>query len=157
MRRRVVVSMSLLLAVGVACDDSSTPEAAPRPAECTEPEFEPTYLPWVKGSIPEPEQFAAQLNFTEQWVTPSGAKQVAKVTLVRTYRPWKETTHMPEVPVRGTEGHLIWIGDPGVGELALPWSEGDEPCDHYVLYLLDQSLNEREAEREMGRISRSLR
>ena len=157
MRAGTVVLLSVLVAVGAACDDGSSPEAAQRPAECTEAEFGPTYLPWEKGSVPDPEQFSAQLNFTEQWVTPSGAKRVGNLTFVRAYRPWEGNQYMPKVPVRGTEGRLVWIGDPGTGQLALQWSEGDEPCDHYGLHLFLQKVSERETEREMAKISRSLR
>ena len=161
MTRRVVgpvgAALSLLLVMGVACDDAtSTPEATAR-TECTEPEFAPTYLPWEKGSIPEPELFFAQGNATAQWVTPADANRAARVSLVRAARPWKDNDEFPEVPVRGTQGRLVWIGDPGTGELSLQWSEGDEPCDHYAIYMLIQSISQRDAEKEMVRISRSLR
>ena len=153
---RLVVALPLLLVVGVACEETTTPAAEKR-VECEGPEFAPTYLPWEKGSIPEPELFFAQGNATAQWVTPADAKTPARVSLVRAARPWKDTKHMPLVPVRGTEGWLVWIGDPGTGELSLQWSEGDQPCDHYAIYLLLPSVSQREAEQEMARISRSLR
>lgn len=153
--RRVVVWLALLLVLGTACDATSTPQA--RPAECAEPEFGPTYLPWEKTSIPEPEMFFGQGNATAQWVTSPNAKRAGRVSLVRAQRPWKDNEEFPGVPVRGTQGRLVWIGDPGVGELSLQWSEGDQTCDHYALYMLIQSIPQREAEREMVRISRSLR
>lgn len=154
--RGVAVSLPLLLMIGVSCEATTTPEATKR-IECDEPEFAPTYLPWEKDSIPEPELFFGQGNATAQWVTPSSAKRVGRVSLVRAARPWKDNEEFPEVPVRGTEGRLVWIGDPGTGELSLQWSEGDEPCDFYAIYMLIQSIPQREAEKEMARISRSLR
>ena len=154
--KRVVVFLCGLMVMGVACNETAEPEATKR-IECTEPEFAPTYLPWEKGSIPEPELFFAQGNATAQWVAPADAKSPGKVSLVRAARPWKTyEREFPIVPVRGTEGTLVWIGDPGTGELSLQWSEGDQPCDHYAIYLLLPSVSQRDAEKEMARISRSL-
>lgn len=155
--RLIAASVPLLLALGTACDaGTSAPEA--RPTECTEPEFAPTYLPWEKKSIPEPEMFFGQGNATAQWVTPPDAKRAGRVSLVRAARPWKTyEREFRTVPVRDTEGALVWIGDPGTGELSLQWSEGDEPCEFYAIYMLIQSMPQREAEKEMSRIARSLR
>ena len=153
--RRATLLILLLLALG-ACD-SGEPEAAPGPTNCEAAEFGPTYLPWEKGSIPDPESFTVQLNTISQWTTPEGAKNVVSVELVRRYNPWDDNEDFPLVPVRGTEGHLVWIGDPGVGQLSLQWLEGDEPCDNYGLYLLLPGASQRKAESEMARISRSLR
>lgn len=36
------------------------------------------------------------------------------------------------VRVRGTTGHLVWVGDPGVGELALEWRDRPGPCGAYL-------------------------
>ncbi len=151
---RVLMAVHLALAL-VACDGPASRDTAD-PGPCTAPEFGPTYLPWEKR-VPEPETFSAQLNFIQQWIAPSSYGSAATVGLVRRYLPWEDHKDFPKVPVRGNEGRLVWIGDPGVGELSLQWSEGDEPCDNYGLYLLDRTLNERQAENELAHVARSLR
>ena len=41
----------------------------------------------------------------------------------------------PQAEVRGHVGDLMWIGDPGVGGVALSWREGPGPCTTYELHL----------------------
>lgn len=145
------------IAVSLVACDSGEPEATAQPTECDAAGFAPTYLPWEEEPVPEPEMFTAQLNNIQQWTTPANAKTVVQVALVRRYRPWEDNKEFPKVPVRGTEGRLVWIGDPGVGQLSLQWSEGEEVCDNYGLYLTMPAVSQRKAEAEMARISRSLR
>jgi hypothetical protein len=158
---RGAITVLVLCLAFVACDSEEpepTPEATPEATACEAAEFAPTYLPWVKGnSIPEPETFTAQLNTTQHWTTPEGAKNVVAVDLVRRYQPWEDHEDFQKVPVRGTEGRLVWIGDPGVGQLSLQWSEGEEICDNYGIYLTLPGASQRKAEAEMARISKSLR
>ena len=125
---------------------------------CSAPDFAPTYLPWAKkGDLPEPEVFGAQLNSITQWVAPPSYGSAATIGLIRRYHPWDDEGKFPKVPVHGNEGLLVWVGDPGVGELSLHWSEGDEPCDNYGLSMVNRKLGERGAERELARVARSLR
>lgn len=152
-----VLVAALFLVFLAACNEGDSPSEEPTANACETPGFAPTYLPWKKGSIPEPETFTAQLNTILQWTTPAGAKNVVSVELVRRHNPWEDNKEFPKVPVRGTEGRLVWIGDSGVGQLSLQWSEGDDPCDNYGLYLLLPGASQRKAEAEMARISRSLR
>lgn len=156
---RFVMASVVVLVVGVACDaaDPMSPEAKQTPVDCAAPEFAPTYLPWDDGQIAAPETRSEGRDAISEWNAQGRAKFKPRVSLVRRYHAWTDTKHYPKLPVRGTEGYVVWIGDPGVGELSLRWSEGDQPCDHYALYVLDQSLNERQAENELARISRSLR
>jgi len=153
MRRALVVLPFLVLLA--ACDAGGSEEVA-APVACEAPAFAPTEFPW-NGPTSEPETFSAQLNSISQWLPPPDYKQAATLTLVRRYNPWEDTEGSAEVPVRGTQGRVVWIGDPGTGEVSLQWSEGDASCEHYGLYLLHQSLAEREAEKELARIARSLR
>ena len=59
------------------------------------------------------------------------------------------------VKVRGHPAYLVWIGDPGVGQLALFWNE-DGPCEAYSLHLLYQGASQRATEREIMKIGRGL-
>ena len=154
MRRAALLT---LLPLAFAACDSGEPTSAPEATACAGAEFAPTYLPWEKGDVPGPETFTAQLNTIQHWTTPEGAKNVMSVELIRRYRPWEDNEDFPVVPVRGTEGHLVWVGDPGVGQLSLQWSEGDEVCDNYGLYLTMPGASQRKTEAEMARIARSLR
>jgi hypothetical protein len=60
------------------------------------------------------------------------------------------------VEIRGVDGHLIWVGDPGVGELVAAWSEGSAECESYRLHLRLPGRTEQETERERRRIAASL-
>lgn len=155
MNKRVLVTLPLLLALS-ACDSAGSNDTAD-PGGCSTPEFAPTYLPWAKGSVPEPQIFSAQLNSISQWTASSKYGSAATVGLVRRYRAWDDNDGFPTVPVRGTQGRLVWVGSPGVGELSLQWSEGEQACDHYGLFMVNRKLGERGAERELTRIARSLR
>jgi hypothetical protein len=62
----------------------------------------------------------------------------------------------PTTEVRGTTGYLVWVGDPGVGDLALTWFEGSGPCRSFSLHFRDPALSQRKAEAMIERIARSL-
>lgn len=58
--------------------------------------------------------------------------------------------------VRSQIGYIVWVGDPGVGELTLPWAEGSEPCQTYLLALLTHGFAEEQAEQEIKAVAGSL-
>ena len=65
-------------------------------------------------------------------------------------------SEFPTVRVRGVNGHLVWIGDPGIGELALTWKEGDQLCRWYTLSVSSVGLTQREAEVVVQEVAASL-
>jgi hypothetical protein len=128
--------------------------------ECSPVPFAPSYLPWLSEGepVPRPEQRSeAQGDLLMTW-SGGGRRgwEGAGITLVTLFVTPEPGQDAMTVPVRGTEGALTWIGDPGVGELSLTWSEDGAPCGSYRLHLLAGSLTERQAEAELLRIAESL-
>jgi hypothetical protein len=130
---------------------------------CDPPSFRPSYLPWVKAGdpIPPPEERRDGRNVVLTWLGDSGSdRRRPYVSLVAEYRSSLAASvdHSPTsaIDVRGTTGYVSWVGDPGVGELAVVWSENDQPCGTFSLHLLDSEFSEARAESEIKQVAVSL-
>ena len=159
-----MIALTSVLALGLvvltaACFGEqavSIPEG-PEGGRCAPARFSPTYFPW-RGFKQGPGLVTSEgSDSIVQWFPPTKSPAETYLTLTSHFEPPADLGEFPKVPVHGRDGRLVWIGDPGVGELALYWSEGDEACDHYSLHLLDRSFSEREAEDELARVARSLK
>jgi hypothetical protein len=115
-------------------------------SDCDAPSFRPTYLPWLgEGElVPEPRESIAKTGdriFT--WDGPEGS-YVSLVRHAEVIGAGVDTDG--SIRVRGYPAWLQWIGDPGVGELALMWEEASTPCEGYSLRLLLPAEGETEAD-----------
>lgn len=125
-------------------------------ATCQGPAVEPTYLPWLRPAerVPPPQiQTDEERNIAVWFADLERAWDGAYVTLSADS---EEPEGLESVEVRGRTGYLTWVGDPGVGELALRWREAEGSCGTYHLALGTQGLSETRAEREVVRIADSL-
>ena len=140
----------------------TTKEEDPASAQCPAAPYTVSRLPWLEAgseiSAPElvTEGKASLLVWFEDPVERWNGRHVA---LTRSTHPLisGSLTEFPTVSVRGQLGHLIWVGDPGVGGLSIVWTEPSaEPCAWYSLTLLSQGMSEGQAETEIRRIAASL-
>lgn len=158
---------------GAGAKPHSTPINNQERIRCDPPPFRPTYLPWLRSteSVPFPDKTRVGRNGTSlSWYAtgrpgwqadPPEITSDSFVALERTLRPRFRVSkdHRPDYPiveVRGTKARLTWVGDPGVGGLAVFWSEGASTCDSFALHFLAQNLAEKDAEREAKKIARSI-
>lgn len=174
--RRKIVLMALVAALMfVACagGDDSAPEPQTADPEVTETEsaspttasaklcdpapFAPTYLPWYRsGSLPEPEIYENGKDAILVWfgTAPEDDSDASvHADLSTTYKnraPDSGTT----MRVRGEEGTLTW--NPKFSEMALRWTERDEPCGYYGLFLTDTTQSRTWHEEEIAKIAESL-
>jgi hypothetical protein len=131
-------------------DDPAEDDAAPTDgtlAGCPPPNLWPTVLPWVDQgqTVPPPDLIHygtdADPNGRLVWAADPDAFDTAGfsdtdvVVVARLHDHEPFGGDVPEVEVRGRTAQLMWIGDPGVGELQLVWSEGNGPCDTYAVGL----------------------
>jgi hypothetical protein len=63
----------------------------------------------------------------------------------------------PVTRVRGQPARLVWIGDPGVGEVALTWREGSGSCRWHVLTLSSTGKSQKDAESALKEVAASVR
>ena len=156
----VTLAISLSLVLSACASGGAADDAQPAAGPCDPAGFHPTYLPWGKEDPNDPQQSARDKDAVLVWTGPSGdGKGRAAVSLVTRYETidGDELDEFPSAPVRDTRGWLVWVGDPGGGELSLLWEETVEACGSYELHLLDQSLSESDAEKEIKAIAESLR
>lgn len=155
--RRLAAAVAALSLVVVACGPAEdaplaaregTPSPSPDPdgvgLVCPLPEFRPGWLPWLAEGEPVPEP-------DETWHDPESsgfdwlgddeaeAWHGPVVSLSRSPHPDVEPgtdDNFRPVEVRGHAGELRWVGDPGIGELAVWWREADGACGVYRLGVL---------------------
>lgn len=117
-------------------------------------------LPWlVSGSVPPPEHLEEDDGSLLVWFEDEDRRWNARyVGLRRSSNPPLDPDlgEFPTVPVRGESGQLVWVGDPGVGELALVWSDNEASCGWYTLGLGSVGLTQRQAEVTIREIAASL-
>lgn len=137
------------------------------PVKCETASFRPTYLPWVPPGDPMPDPFVPEPGTGDQ---PENAALVWFEDDERMYEfpamyvslmtlhdpPDLEAATAEQIEVRGTIGWMTWVGDPGVGELRLDWSEGAGPCRSYALAISTHTLPEQRAISELEKIAESL-
>jgi hypothetical protein len=134
-------------------------------AECPPATIRPSYLPWLEPgeTVPKPKEETEGKNAVLIWS--AGAQQGWKhgyVALVAEHEPvfgrGKDLAKQgfESINIRGSTAYLIWVGDPGVGELALTWSEGTQPCDTYSIYVWAENLDPGVAKEEIKRVGESV-
>jgi hypothetical protein len=131
------------------------------PDACPVAPFTVSRLPWLEegSEVPAPgvieEGVDAVLVWFEDPIERSSGRYVA---LKRSAIPpvSEGLDEFPAVQVRGVNGYLVWVGDPGIGELALNWWEGDQLCRWYTLSISSVGLSQREAEVAIREIAASL-
>jgi hypothetical protein len=130
------------------------------PESCPVPAFTVSRLPWVaSGSVPAPEHLEEDDGSLLVWFEDADRRWNGRyVALRRSSNPpfGADLEKSPTMPVRGQNGHLVWVGGPGVGELALVWSDNEVSCGWYTLGLSSRRLTRRQAEVTMREIAASL-
>jgi len=176
----VITSTALVVAIALAAvrvrpartdgepvgSASSTAEVSgsATPTEACEPApFRVMYLPWLPedAEVPAPivlqdEDSAILVWFEDQKLEWDGAY----VTLQTSPKPPLGgpafLRDFPTTSVRGEVGYLVWVGDPGVGELDITWSEGAGPCNWYSLGMSRVGATQAEAESAISAVADSL-
>ncbi|HXF71859.1 MAG TPA: hypothetical protein VNO79_04515 [Actinomycetota bacterium] len=150
--------------------DRAAPGSAPSatgsssPTSCPLPEFRPTRLPWLPASspLPTPEEVTYEGGASSLvWFQDPQARWEGRYLALTTYRtgpfgPLEDLAGSPTVTVHDQTGHLIWVGDPGVGELAIVWSEGSGECPWFALRMITTGLTQSAAEAQLRAVAASL-
>jgi hypothetical protein len=130
----------------------ATDEACPRPPE-------PTYLPFEHRGEPTidstAEHYRLRYQSTDGTFPDSGRPRPVYFVVGRELVP----VSLPpgrEVRIGERKVNLIWIGDPGVGEVAAEWREGSGPCETHVAWLLWYRGNQEGIENELIKTIESL-
>jgi hypothetical protein len=132
---------------------------------CNLPAFSPHYLPWTERSDVGPADATMHENGNAIgiWFAPNSVPigpglQAPYLALVseREEALVDEFDDGTPVNVQGEQGRMMWVGDPGVGEIALAWREHPGECGSFALHLLDQGLTEAQAEQELRLVAASL-
>ena len=130
------------------------------PDACPAASFTVSRLPWLEegSEVPEPEFIEEGVDAILAWFEdPTERWSGRYVAFRRSTMPLVESlSEFPTIRVRGVNGRLGWIGDPGVGELALTWKEGDQLCRWYTLSISSAGLNQGEAEVAIRDIAASI-
>jgi hypothetical protein len=130
------------------------------PDACPAAPFTVSRLPWLEegSEVPAPELIEEGVDAILVWFEDPNERWSGRyVALRRSTMPLVEgLSEFPTVRVRGVNARLVWIGDPGVGELALTWKEGDQVCRWYTLSISSAGLNQGEAEAAIRDIAASI-
>lgn len=135
--------------------DASPPVSEDAQERCDPPPMRATYLPWLRPGQ-EPSAPRERWDGSNALLTWSGPREKDRITLVRHFAEGDLDLETKSVKVGGTKGWLVWVGDPGVGELMLAWTEGSGICSGYSLHLETVGLTESDAEREIRRVGDGL-
>jgi hypothetical protein len=126
-----------------AVDDTTDVAAA---AGCPLPELRPGMLPWLADGEPVPDPVEVRFGTPDEpdsvmtWAAepdPEELWDVAHLSIGRIHTPDNEPgdQHFAMVDVRGHEAELVWVGDPGMGQLRVNWREQPGPCGVYSVWL----------------------
>jgi hypothetical protein len=130
------------------------------PDACPASPFTVSRLPWLEegSEVPAPELIEEGVGAILVWFEePTERWSGRYVALKRSTMPLDEgLSEFPTVRVRGVNGRLVWIGDPGVGELALTWKEGDQLCRWYTLSTSSVGLSQEAAEEVIRDVAASI-
>lgn len=122
---------------------SPTDELGP---PCEAPPYRPTYLPWLKdgetarepdarhgGSPEEPSVVLYWAEDPEAFHDEFPAYSGTAVTVATNAELGREpgSEGHAQVQVRGHDGELAWLGDPGIGGVSVTWRERPDPCGAY--------------------------
>jgi hypothetical protein len=129
---------------------------------CPIPQYIATRLPWLSigtRMIPGPERVDDRFGSSLVWFEDEDLRwSGGYVSLKRSSKPPldEDLSGFPAVRVQAETAHLVWIGDPGVGILALVWSEGVQPCSWFSLIMSTTGITESQAEHKIRVVARSL-
>jgi hypothetical protein len=140
---------------------SASMEPTPTPEVCAPPPYSVSRLPWLSpgAQVPAPEVSQDGMSSVSVWFEDADARWSGTyIALISSPRSpvGDDLDTFPRVEVRGVQASLVWVGDPGVGELALVWTEGTGACTWRVLSLGTQGFSERQAEQALGQVANSL-
>ncbi|MGH2808722.1 MAG: hypothetical protein ACRDKT_15770 [Actinomycetota bacterium] len=156
LRWPTLVALPALLVGVMSCTNEEPP--APTAQACEYPEFRPTYLPWLEPG--EEVSAGTELLSSKSIVWGPGESRNPDQVKLQTKRKSRldhyRGSRFQRLMVRGEEAYLVWVGDPGVGELTIHWDEGDGPCESYVLHYRDQDSFKHQVEAEIIKIAESL-
>jgi hypothetical protein len=130
-------------------------------AACPVPPFTLLRLPWLPegAAVPAAEPIDESPDAGFVWFEDS-EERFAGTYVALKRSPWspfgRNLSEFPTAQVRGTTGHLVWVGDPGVGELALVWREAGSSCEWYTLSISGAGLSEVQAEQSIRTLAASL-
>jgi hypothetical protein len=137
--RLVALSVLLLVLVGVGIvqlaqrGDDDEPADTTVPVACAAPPFSPVRLPWREQVGPPTEKFVDGGALVQTWRDPGGSDTTLSVIRGSAIDVDDDS------PVGTIRGHAVtatFIGDPGVSELRVQWSEGPALCDQYAASVL---------------------
>lgn len=122
--------------------------AAPEGAAtgCPLPELRPGMLPWLSDGEPVPDPVEVRFGTVDEptslttWAADADPEElwnVAHLSIGRIHTPEVEPGDQgfEMVEVRGNEAELVWVGDPGMGQLRVNWREQPGPCGVYSVWL----------------------
>jgi hypothetical protein len=139
---------------------TTSPASTIDAASCPVPAFTVSRLPWrASESVPAPEHLEEDDGLLLVWFEDENRRWNGRyVALRRSANPpfGSDLAEFPTMPVRGEEGHLVWVGDPGVGELAVVWSDGEASCGWYTLGLSSAGFTRKQAEAAIRDVAASL-
>jgi hypothetical protein len=139
---------------------SESTSVEPTPESCSPPTYSVSRLPWLPAGspIPAPKVLQDDASSVTVWFedreTRWNGSYVALTTAPAS--PFGELASFPTVEVRGVQARLVWVGDPGVGGVALVWTEGAGACAWRTVSMSSVGLSEAQAERALKLVADSL-
>ena len=140
-------------AAGLPTEPTATPTPSPASAACPAPTLRPTYAPW--GAVGAPREEAGERGVGHVYDGPPDLgwePQGGGPTYLRISRQPTAAGLPPGGVVRSAgsrDVRLLWVGDPGVGDVAAWWQEGQGPCDTWRANLLWRQGGREEIERQL--------
>lgn len=140
---------------------SESTSVEPTPESCSPPTYSVSRLPWLPtGSpIPTPKVLQDEASSVTVWFEDREARwngSYVALTAAPASPFGEELAEFPTVEVRGVQARLVWVGDPGVGGVALVWTEGAGACTWRTLSMSSVGLSEAQAERALKLVADSL-
>jgi hypothetical protein len=140
---------------------TASPHAPSVAESCPPASVAVSFLPWLETGtpIPEPETSLDGRNSVSVWFEDLDARwdgAYAALTTSEKSLIGEDLVEFPSTSVLGQPAHLVWIGDPGVGELALVWNESTGDCMWRTLSLSTAGLTQKQAESALLKIAASL-
>lgn len=155
----VVVLVGALVVAGVLVDLRSRPQegtvaaSAPAAVSCSAP-ARPQYIPFLSSPAVEStyDGGARGTRYTSTNGSPNGPEYVF-VGHQPTAPSWVGSGHT--ATAGGRTVHVIWVGDPGVGEISAYWQESGA-CSYFVTSLVLRQGSAQQIEAELLRVIGSL-
>jgi hypothetical protein len=163
----IAVVSSFVAVVGTALvlrtvsDQPASPGSGASSGDCPAPSFMPRFLPWLDDGdpVPAPEHVTEEGSTVLAWFEDGAREWRGPYVALRTStQPLEKDLDGSEiVQVRGPDGQLVWVGDPGVGEVTIVWQEEEAgSCSWYSIHLSSAGMTEEEARATILRVADSL-